>query len=485
MAEKDRNPQPPLLSSSPSKPSVSSFPNNLEGFEAWLKAGADPLPPPQPKPLVPSSPPPQPPRSSAPPEAQVGSSVAPPALARSSAPPVGSSAHARALALSSTLPPPRALVQSSPSPRTTRLLSSSTSKPSVSSFPNNLEGFEAWLKAGADPLPPPQPKPPLTWRNLAHSDMLRPPMRSWAPTQPLVPSSPPPRPPRSSAPPEAQVGSSAAPPTLARSSAPPVGSSAHARALARSSTLPPPRALAQSWAPRPSLVQSSPSPKTTRSSARVPVRSSALPQASQRRCVLDWPPSMKGFNEWIEVEENNRAASDQDQRSASELLEDAYNAFMAPHSRKRLKFIRSAIEPEEATIKQESASVAVFDAIEYVDAAVIRRNEAIVELLRLRKAARRRFLAVKLGLPICLYRVVESDIIRCISWNNADSFVISNESILFEFIKDGYFGNVRSVKELKNSLLDHGFTAAGTIFTHIFGKFVRGHPELLEEIKHA
>ncbi|CAL8104264.1 unnamed protein product [Prunus armeniaca] len=161
---------------------------------------------------------------------------------------------------------------------------------------------------------------------------------------------------------------------------------------------------------------------------------------------------MKGFNDWIE----------------------------------RLKFIRSTIEANEATIKQKYVSTAVLDAIEYAEAAVIRRNKAIVELLRLRKAARRRFLAVRLGLPICLYRVVESDIIRCIFWNNVDSFVINNENILIEFIKDGYFGNVKSLKAFENSLLVHvGFTAAGTIFTHIFGKFVWGHPELLKEIKRA
>ncbi|KAL6296938.1 hypothetical protein ACE6H2_005080 [Prunus campanulata] len=449
--------------SSPSKPSVSSFANNMEGFEAWLKAGADPLQPPQPKPPLdlrnlahrsaPSSDMPRPLRSWAPPplvpsQTQVGSSAAPPALVLSSL--VGSSAHARALVQSSTLPP-RDLAQSWAPPRV---------------------GSSAHARALVQSSPPP-------WA-LA---------QSWAP-------------------PQTQVGSP-------RSSAP-AGSSAHARPLVQS--LPPPWALAQSWAPRetqvgssqtpdvswappPPPVQSSPSPKTTRSSAppqtqggsRAPPRAPsaqprpwtqarALPEASQRPCVLDWPPSMKGFNKWIEAEEKSRAASNQDKRSARDLLEDAYNAFMAAQSRKQLKFVRSAIEPEEAIIKQESASVALFDAIEYADAAVIRRNKAIVELLRLRKAARRRFLAVKLGLPICLYRLVESDIIQCISWNNAESFVINDKNILNEFIEDCYFGSIRSLRELENSLLVYGFTAADNIYTHRFGNFVRGHPELLKEI---
>lgn len=43
MAENDRNPQPLMSSSPPSKPLVSSFPNNIEGFKAWLKVEADPI----------------------------------------------------------------------------------------------------------------------------------------------------------------------------------------------------------------------------------------------------------------------------------------------------------------------------------------------------------------------------------------------------------------------------------------------------------
>lgn len=118
-------------------------------------------------------------------------------------------------------------------------------------------------------------------------------------------------------------------------------------------------------------------------------------------------------------------------------------------------FIWFAIEPDEATIKQESAAVtiAIADAIKYAEVTVICRNKATIELLRLCKFAKRQFLAVKLGLPICLYWVVESNITQFISWNNADSFVSNNENILNKFIKDGYFGDVWSLQELKNNLL--------------------------------
>lgn len=122
-----QRPQPPMSSSPLPKPHVSSFPNNIELFEVWLKTRADliaarvsfpPLSPPQSKPLF-------------------------------------------------TWLNPQHFDYSTEFPTSNAIISSAET--SLSYFPNNI-GFEVWLKVRADPidlrvpfppLPPPQPKPPL------------------------------------------------------------------------------------------------------------------------------------------------------------------------------------------------------------------------------------------------------------------------------------------------------------------------------------